>query len=647
MPRSTLDDEPQAEYIRELYDHIQGSYWSKQRTLDKEFSDLYFGEHAIIAPDTANKRRQRQVSVDRFTTCEAQRIVNLKSTFYQTPPRIGMQFMGQGSVSEGKAERSAMAINEAIDQLNPATDSPWKDGNFDGILLGRFVDLTLPGHVAWQDFPYKEPAETEREAKSKREAWRARAPIPIMWLSLDAECTFPPSLGASDDEALNYRKMTWLDLLDLFSDKEMAGIVPNDRKALFDEVTLCTYSNRRWLGYYVLADKPSGGVAGTSWRAAYHDHAIRTIEHGMGRCAIRIVPCVTSGRKEPGYYWQSALYPVRHLLPALERLATRVATQAKFRSLPMLAEYKFRGSQGDGDGASAAIQEFIEGDLRTYYVDETTGKSEDIRPIFQPPAGADDRELLIWGLALSARLTGTPESLEGQLAPNAPAWSQNFSAEMGKHMNKPVTSAVISRAIDLAESISRATRAFGEPIALTKRDDEGHPAGRLMLRPEDLEDFEPMIVGSYDAKLPMNWRADMDEGMKLLTQSATTGFPAPQWIAEKMFGVEDFWKQHADWLEYQAMMAIKEEQIAFLKKKLEATIPREDGMTPGEAEGKMGGLPQNMQQVIRQFAGGGGGNGATPSAAVSPQTQGALRAGAPQFNAAPGGVAPQEQVAPL
>ncbi len=609
---------------------------------------MVFGEHNILADDTNAPGRKRKTKPDRLATGEATRIADLISSFYPSPPPLRAQFAGEGSISRVQAENVGKGLNEAFDQLNPMADAPWPVSVWEKCIFGRSAELIVPGEQYWYDFPAKTREESERAWQERSLAWRRKAPLPIMWLSLPAKSTFPPSLSAIDDEVLCTKKVTWIDLRDMFDDGELAGTrMPeaSDRKRLYEELTLGIYSNRRWLAYVLLDRKKSGGYAGTPLGADYHDKVLRSLEHGLERCAIRIQPGLTSGRKEAPYYWRSVIYPVRELIKSADRLASRAATSAKFNAYPWMKWHKLQTEGGGeaGEGASSDIEAIREGDITILHPGDAQAGigREDIGPVFQPQAGQETRELLIWILDLTRAMTGTLGVLEGEMGPaGQPAWSKNFSAEMAKNRLRPFTSRVIAGAIDTAETISRAVISFDEPVILAKLDDDGNRAGDIRLLPDELRKYQPVLAGTYEAKVPINFRADLDLMMNLVVTAKKAGVsvPSPLYLAERLAGIENFYEQ---WEESQEVEFMESEEIKTIQRKyladrFEASIAKDDGMDAAEFEKIAGQIPEPARSILRQRLGGGGDG-------VRPETAGALRAGSP-FSTPPGGPQPTEQI---
>ncbi|MCH8937403.1 MAG: hypothetical protein IIB90_16940 [Gemmatimonadetes bacterium] len=363
-------------------------------------------------------------------------------------------------------------------------------------------------------------------------------------------------------------------------------------------------------------------------------------EHGLGRCAIRILPGATTGRKEPPYYWRSILYPVMGLLEEIDKLASRAATAAKFDSFPILVEHiNELAVETEGDGTRGEIRKFRDGDILTYNAGNSqTGEGrEGIAPLFQPQSSEQTRELLIWALDRAGQITGASPALEGQITPNTAAWSHNWSSEQAKRKLAPLTSAVIARAIDVSESLIGAVEAFGETIPLSR------PEGKsgILLDPSKLADWRPSIAGTYDAKMPTNFRADMDSAMAILRDSKELGVPSPQWIMEKFAGIDNFWQHVQETMETQIVLDSKmqETRMKIMRDRLEADIEEDVGMGMDELEAS--GLPEDIKELMRQrLQPPPGENGA---ARVNPATAGLIRAGQP-FSTGPTGPQPQEEL---
>ena len=650
MPTSELDSPPTKERIRELYAHIweRDPGWGRQRALDKRLIDMYFDEHSIEVPDTANEERKRQLEPVRMATGEAARIVDLITSFYIQPPRMGVHNVGITAKDPGAGENVALAINEAIDQLNPATDSPWRTGLYGQVLLGRSVDLIAKGSDYWYDsYPYKEQGESERAAAKRRDEWRRKAPLPILWTSLPPESTFPANLSTVDDEVLSTKVVSWSDIFDMFSEEEIgksgAEVPERDSNEWFSSVLLGIYSNRHSIAYMILAEQKTGPmrIGGHGVGGVFPDAIIRNVEHGLNRCAIRILPGAVTGRKEPPYYWRSVLYPVMGLLEEIDKLASRAATSAKFDAFPLMKEHiNELAVETEGDGTRGDVKKFFEGDILTYNAGNAqTGEGrEDIQPVFQPEHGEQTRELLIWALDRAGQITGASPALEGVITANTAAWSHSWSSEMSKRKQSGLTTAVIARSIDVSESLIAATVAFDEKIPLAKPEGET----TIVLDPKKLEGWRLSIAGSYEPKLPSNLRADMDAAMSLLEKSAEFGVPSPIWILEKFGNIDNFWQHVQEGMEVRIVLDAKmqETRMKIMRDRLDADIQEDEGMGLDELEAS--GLPEDIKELMRQRLQEPPGRNGGPVRG-SPESAGLMRAATP-FSTEGTGPQPEETI---
>lgn len=582
-----------------------------------------------------------------MATGEVARAVDRITSFYAEPPRFGTQFTGEGTFSEVTGEKVGRGYNEAFDQLNQGMETPWTDGVWQQALLGRRADIIIPGHQYYWDFPMKGEGEREEQARKRRMQWRRQAPLPVVWFNLAAERTFPAYLSTVDDEVLSWQDVTYLDLIDMFSDDELEGVMPDNTRDMRKEITLATYSNREWLAWAVLAKNKSPQGMGA---APSQDHILRVLEHNLGRCAIRVLPGMTTGRREPPYYWKPVIATARPLIEGADRLLTRAATSARFDAFPLLKEHVNPGQPEDeGDGAKGEVREFMEGDVLTYDAgDPQAGRGrEDIEAVFQPAHGDQTRELVLFNLGRAERMHGATEAIEGSAGSSTePAWSRSFRAELAKGQLRPLTNRVISAAIDLAETLGRAVIAFDEPIVLAKLDDKGQRKGDIILEPDELRRYEPKLQGTYNVQIPANRRADIDLAMKLMIDSVQADVPmSPKLVYEDLMGVENYWTEiYQPWLEMRFMLSeeVKAIQTKDIAEQFEARIAGDEGMSLAEFGQQAGNLPPQIAQLIQQMATARGGqNGAT----VTPQTQGGLRAGAPLSTPA-GGPRPQEEFRP-
>ena len=338
MPRD-LDAKPTAESIRELHTWIEDgrSGWPTQRALDAKLKPLIRLDHTVLVSDTDNPERKNRLKPERMDLGEGPRTIQVISSLFNVPPRIGVMFIGEGSRVPAKAEQAEIALAELADQLNPPTDSPWQRGVDEMIALGRMVLMALPGDAWWWDAPKKGSGELDSVFMERYKVWQRKAPVPILFRNLPAESTFPPSLGALNDLALCTLKTSWHELRDIFSEQELADVLPED-KDQFGDTTLVIFANRAWVAYAVLADEKSG-VPGMG--RGFKDKIIRSIEHKLNKCPIRILPGKT-GPKEPGQFWRSVLHNVISMIPQLDARASAAATASLITCLARLSRTQTR-----------------------------------------------------------------------------------------------------------------------------------------------------------------------------------------------------------------------------------------------------------------------------------------------------------------
>ena len=638
-PRSDLDKPVNIGHIREFKNFLDSDHGiAKQKRLDGELLDRYYAENKFALDDTDNEKRTRRVVPERFDSGEAARIINLVLSFYATPPLAQMRRL-LNEKSASAAEIAGIAVNEAIDQLNATPNSPWLTNVFDKTLLGRSVDIVLHGNAWYSDFPWKHDDETEEDWKSRHALWRRRSPIPVTWQTINAEEAFPQSLGTVKDEVLAVKTVTWSDMTQMFSANELRDVpVPDpDSARYFAEVTLGIYSNREQLSYVWLAQHKSGILRtndGWGIGGEFKDKIIRSIEHGMGQSAIRITPGMTGGKMEWGKWWASILFPIRGLLDQVDRLGSRASTAAKFDAYPLMQEHKnLSGIGDDGLGARAENEETFEGDVLQYDAGDTiAGRGrEGMSPVFQPQHGNVTRELFIMALDRCGQITGASEALEGKLQANTPAWSTNFSSEVAKQKLRPLTAAIIAGFLDISEGIIKSVEVFGERIPLSSPE-EGK--GTVWLEPKDLSDLAPALAGSYTPSTISNFRADLETMMDMIERSKETGFPSPIWLADKLGGISDYWRQYQENFEISAITdpEIRKMQLQVLRDRFEVAAATEEGMTQEQFEAIAHLLPPDVAAQLRQRfqAGpevlqqnGNAGQG------TSSETAGLLRAGKP------------------
>jgi len=612
------------EYIRELFAHNETA-WSAQRAHDTQIRNLYYNEHAVDVPDTYNERRVRRIKPEVVRLGQAARIVDTVSAWYPQFSSIGVRWIGQKKKGPTQQDQTETAIRETMELCN--NEGQLSACRFNMAMFGRSVELgPIGGNTYWWDFPYKQDGESESQWWERYAEWNRRAPSPFFWQDLPPQTTFPPSYGALKEEVLSSIKTTYAELRRIFSAEELSGIEEAyDEKKMWQECTLCIYSDRKDIVYSVLRD----GIAGS--RFGRSDKILRTVEHGLDRCAIRIVPGMVNATKEDGKYWKSVLFHVKDLILAIDRRASEAATGSKFSNLPMF-KGRFQDLGIDEEGAKSQFESFLEGDiipLRTQVGDQG---QEDIEPLFQPSYGQHTQALLQFLLGWTDRVSGVTESIEGSSGPaGQAAWHRSFVVDLARQHFSSLTDAVTAADMDMADMIVRAALAFGERIPINPR---GTRESVIYLDPKDLRDWSPYLKTSFKLRIAQNERADWDGAISFMERSRQSGLPIPpSFFMEKLMGIE----QPAQMLEEALMwdLLLSDEAKQFQMKQLldeaDIILGEDEGMGIEEfLTQTQGQLPPEIQQLLAaQVAGPGPNGGGGGGKRTLGETQGGMRAGAP------------------
>src|SRR3990172_578301 len=454
MPSDTKT-EPTIGYCRELLAHVQRYWGGKQKELDDLRNEMYWDEDLVPQEDTAAKGRRRRITPERMTANELRREVDLIASLFPYPAEIGVQYIGEGSRSEAVAERVEVALNETIDQLNPPLDSPILRERASMCLLGRAARIIVPGHMYYWDFPYIKEDESLDEWTQRHGQWIGQAPLPVMWVDLPAESTFPPSFGRMEEELISWQTVNGYDLCSMFSPKELSGLVDYQSTDLGDEFTLIIYSNQAWLTYGILKGESSSFPQDM-------ERIVRSIEHGLGVPVIQITPGATSHKKEPGKYWMGVSDASIALIKAANRRLSEAATASKFDSLPIFKMW-LQEDNLIGEGSNSDPTNMFQGDLWELRTGNSEGmEKENIEPLFTPRYGEKTLAIAQFALARAERNSGAVEALEGATGPSGePAWSRNSIIEQSKMKQSRLSQAVAAADLNAADMISRSIVAFG------------------------------------------------------------------------------------------------------------------------------------------------------------------------------------------
>lgn len=628
MPRD-LDAKPTEIQVRELFDWIgnSNSGWKAQQNLDTVFIDLINDAHAVAHQDTNNPERKNRLEPERMSLAEAARTVDVLYSLHSVMPRMGFQWFGTGTRNVAKSDGLEIGVGEMLDQLNPPTDSPWSRQTKQLIGLGREAGLYLAGSAWWSEkYPRKHDDETEVAFQKRTADWRRKAPIPILWRDLPAESTFPPSLGSLNDLALSTLKTTWYELADIFSAEELSGAIPEEKENWFEPVKLVIYANRKWVAYGVIVDQEPHRVMGFEFGGAKDTKILRSIEHGMNRCPIRILAGKTGTSKVPGEYWKSVLHDVRFMIPQVDRRASEAATASFAHVMPWLIA-TLNESDADSD-LGAKIQRYLQQDVITLEnADGSSGTpAEKLETLHVPDFGKQNTELMGFQLDRIRDITGVHEALSGgALSASMPAWSLNQITETAKSRLKELTTAVVAAHIDHTETLMAAVQAFGEPIELMRGDDEG---GTVVLDPKDLDNWVPRLKGEYKLQSPTSRIAMIQTAIQALVMITQHRLPLSRFrIMELMLDseqpFEEFKQSEIERVLLGDAMAAWREKI--LLEEADVDMAGDEGMSIEEFERtaapQLAGQP-GVNQTIR-------GNAA----------RSASRAGAP-LSALPGGPKP-------
>lgn len=639
MPKPDVAQEPTVELIRELHTWIH-QHWSPQFTLDAHLRRVAEDDHTVRVPDTSDKRRKNRQEPEKMNTGIGSHIIRVVGALYEGFTEVGVQWTGAGTAPTQRADQVEIALAEARDQLNPATDSPRSREIKQKLVLGRSAQLILPGDAYWWDTPkfgeehYEN--ETNVEHMNRLKLWKAKAPLPILWEDLPADSTFPASIGRIDDEVLSTKSMTWYELLDVFEPAEIGDILPPPEKR-HQLVTVGIYANRNWISWSVLAEDRTHGVPLTGWLGSYPDKIIRKIEHKMGRCPIRITAGFTGTYKEPGVVWKSVLHDVRFMIEQTDARFSEAATASKFSAIPWIKLWR-RSKEEDITPAAvqASIETMLSGDVIDLEPADGQEGREDVEVLQFPPLGPGI-ELGQFGLQEIRRKTGATDAIEGLPGPvGGTAWERNFSAQLGRSQFAELTDSVVAYDVDTMEQIMRATTAFGEDIPLTRHDEEG---GQIVLKPEDLEHFEAVLKGEFKLRLPEDKRATVEQGIGILERIINGNLPLDAfWAMETFLDIKQPTQHYKDALKTKFILA--EEtfnwQMKQLLSEIDIGLADVEGISLEQFEQQFAGrVPPQIAELIRGRA---GGNGRDPTG----ELQGAVQAATP-FNRAPGGPQPQER----
>lgn len=653
MPDSPIT----GEYLNELATHIDDT-WAPQYALDKRLLLHIHGEALVEAPNTKEEGRRRKLEPEALHLGVAQTVIATILPSYGQPAVPGVQYTGEGSRSESNRDMAEKGIKEAYERLNPPVDSPRDARVEQQVGLGRGATLLVAGGVDdvaayWWDMPQPQPGEPEEAYAKRFNEWQGKAPLPIAFMNLPAQGTFPPDLGSLEYELLCRMRMSNAELARIFAPDEVARVWDGSAETRYQVTEFAIYSDKNHLVYGAVKSSPRASLGWGDHRVSMGQkqewEVLRSIEHKMGRTAIRIHPGKTSSRKEPGFFWRSALFDVRDLLDDIGRLGAWAATGRKFNSLPEFVAYLNRENfEGPGDAARKLA--WKPGDIPVLDAgDPQTGRpAERIEALHVPSFGERDLALLQLAMGRVDLTTGVTEALQGVFGPgDQAAWARNFSAEMGRLRLRPYTLGVSAADLDDYEGIVRAVSAFGEPVTLARF--ESGQRNNIVLRPDEIAQYEPVLQVDYSPQIPVNELAMKQFGFGMLRDVA--GSPSlmvnPAWVMETFMGIDQPLDHIKEAMQFRWAMGEEAQRFyeQYITKKTEMLIAEQAGVSIAEVMASD--LPEQVKAMLVQGIQGpeqaaqAVGGGAPMGAA-----QGARRAGMP-FSSLPNMNVPAQQGQPV
>lgn len=623
--------------------------WSQQRTLDQRIIDAYYGEHLVAAPDLNKPERKRKFTVKRLTTSEVGRIIDLIWSLYSGVPALGVMNIGDTNRTEKQREDVSVALMEALDQLNPATDGPANRICGQIVALGRGAYVgPLSASAYYYDFPERTDGTTEKQWRDRLAAWRGGGPSgadQLLWLDLPPENTFPGSWGSLNEEVLSWTAMSYADLCEVFGDEALTAWKAEKADQASEQYTLCVYSNRQYIAYHAVRNAVHGqrGIGPISWGGTKGHDALelRVHHHGLGRSAVRIAGGKTGWRKEPGKFWMSGVFHALDLALAADRMLTAAGASAEYNLFPLLKRTRIHMLE---EGAKGNNEDIFEGDIAEVWIDPESGKAEDIEPIYMPQAGEQNLQLLLTILERTARITGAAEVLEGVLGgAGETAWSRNIKIETAKGKLEPITQGVVAMWIDASANLMQSVGNFGETVELFHKDQ-----GKIALEPEMVDGLAPILKAEYKLKFPANKIADLQMMLEMMAQAMSANIPIdPFWAMENFGGIERPMEHFENYIQHKALLDERVQRFLIDRRlqELQVELAEEEGLDPAQVLADPT-IPEDVKAALLEMEAAKQGaqqqNGAMPMNGGGPM-QGAAQAGAP-LSRRPGGPTPVERL---
>ena len=290
------------------------SYWEPRNSLIDEMRALQFMENVPDVP--------ADMEADIVRAPIAYQVVErMHGALFGQDWQISVPRPGEGDKAEAQASKLEKFTKAALDEIERAEDEDVLERFGESLLaLGHGAMRMLYAPQLWKGYPRRSKGTPEAEYNKATEEWKQGRRIPIAWQWLPPETVYPVWGETGLDAVIEVCSRDPLSLA-----KERYNRVKEDPE-LWD-----------------LALKPSGDGEVTfiqRWHGGELTYMVNnTIVHQQEKTKYSRPPYIYSfgystARREAEYTGLSTLYPLRHLLPYLDRLLSQKASAIRLWSWP-------------------------------------------------------------------------------------------------------------------------------------------------------------------------------------------------------------------------------------------------------------------------------------------------------------------------
>jgi len=443
------------------------STWSQRNTLIREMRRLRFMENEPTVPLGLEREIIRTPIA--YQLCE--RIIG---TLTADPITIKVP----PAEKTESAQRSASTVEKwlyaALDRLQQQADDD---------VIERFVEsLIVDGHGCmrmlyapqmWKGHPKRAKGESHEEYIKRSDAWEKGQPLPIAWSWVDPLNVYP-IWGEAGLEAI-----LETDTRNILALNPRRFNMVKDRPALWDlvrmEATRSGLSQEVEFTQLWTRDSLTYAVGDTIIHHENHKYRAVPYIYSMG---------VTVSSRDPSYMGLSMLYPLRHMLPYLDRLLTQKASAIRLWAWPTAVVRTVESSPLGADGLPRTI-ELEPGKAITLW------PGEDISFLSWNGSAPDMDEMVGLMMNMSEK-AGLADAMYGMNPGGDSGYAINQLIAAARMKFKPLV-AHAERAIEqtVGTLLDIVEYQLGQPVYVYRR---GRDSGWVRLAPDDLQGYRQVEV---------------------------------------------------------------------------------------------------------------------------------------------------------